>query len=443
LNKKFMYSFGATALAIAYMAFSTYIMFFYVDVMKLPVRLAGLAILIYAIWNAVNDPLAGFISDNTKSRWGRRLPYLIFSALPLCVIFFLLWIPPFNGLENSTALFIYFLILICLFDGLYTLIAVNWTALFPEMFQPFRERININTVRQGFWLVGLLIGVAVPPFLYSAWGWWSMGLSFSIIILLLLLMAIYGSRERKEFSLETQPHALKALRETINNKSFIILALGNLLLQYSFTMILAVIPFFAKYILKCDQRVVSLLVVAAFLAALPMLFVWKRLALRYGAKNCLLTSMAFLFVWLAPLLFIDNFYQVVFIAAMIGAGVAGFILVADVMLADVIDEDELNNGVRREGMYFGMNNFFTRLAIGLEAFSLSAVFVMTGHNSYVFTQSREFYVGLRILIAGLPMIALASGFAIMLFYPLAGRKMKEMGARVEAMHLKKGVEKNG
>jgi GPH family glycoside/pentoside/hexuronide:cation symporter len=123
----------------------------------------------------------------------------------------------------------------------------------------------------------------------------------------------------------------------------------------------------------------------------------------------------------------------------IGIGLAGFILIVDLIIADVIDEDETKTGTRREGMYFGANAFITRFAIALEAISMGVIFMSTGYNPYVFTQTREFLAGLRWLVAGFPIMALILAFVIIWFYPLSGKKLAEMDAQMEKIHEKKGV----
>lgn len=436
---KLAYSFGAVATALSYQAFSTYIIFFYVDVMKLPVRLAGIGMLIYAAWNAVNDPIAGFISDNTRTRRGRRIPYLAFGAIPFGIVYFLLWIPPFSGLYQSFSLFLYFTFFICLFDGFYTLTVLNWAALYPEMFPSLRERAEVNSYRQSFGMFGLLIGIALPPLIYGSLGWGIMGAAFGALITLSLLIAIRGSSEKKEFIPDRPLGLLPALKATLNNRSFLSFAFANLFVQYTFTLLLATVPFFAKYILKANPQEITSILAAAFLTAIPMLFVWRFLTVKFGAKKCFMASMLVLALFLIPLFFIKSFGLVLLTSALIGIGLAGFILISDVIISDVIDEDEMNTGTRREGMFFGMNAFITRFAIGLEAFSMSAVFILSGYNPYVFTQTHGFEGGLRLLIAGLPIIALAFGFAIMFLYPLAGKRLEEMRSKLKELHEKKGV----
>jgi GPH family glycoside/pentoside/hexuronide:cation symporter len=126
-------------------------------------------------------------------------------------------------------------------------------------------------------------------------------------------------------------------------------------------------------------------------------------------------------------------------SVLIGIGLAGFILISDIIISDVIDEDETITGVRREGIYFGVNAFITRFAIGLEAFCMGAVFLFSKYNPYIYTQPREFLSGLRLLIAGFPILAMALAFIIMFFYPLSGERLKQLRERLCSLHAKKGI----
>ncbi|MDD5593581.1 MAG: MFS transporter, partial [Candidatus Margulisbacteria bacterium] len=336
--RKLAYSAGGLAIALSSQAFSTYIIFFYVDGAKLPVYLAGMAMLIYSVWNAINDPIAGLISDSTHSRWGRRLPYLVASALPFGLVFFLLWVPPFSGLDQPFLLFLYFVVLVCLFDGLNAVIGVNWAALFPEMFHSLKERVEINSYRQAFGLTGILFGLALPPLFFGSVGWGWMGAIFGLAIFLILVVAIAGSRERKEFSREHSLSLIQELKATFKNRSFLTFVLANLFVQYAVTTSLAVMPFFAKYVLGANPQTVALILAAAFLPAIPMLFFWRIIAGRLGAKPVFLTAQILLALFLLPLFYIKSLGFILLDAALISAAMAGYLLTTDVLIADIIDE---------------------------------------------------------------------------------------------------------
>jgi GPH family glycoside/pentoside/hexuronide:cation symporter len=440
LPRKLAYSFGAVATALSYQAFATYIIFFYVDVVKLPAYLAAIGMLIYGIWNAINDPLAGYISDHTHSKWGRRVPYIAMGAIPFGIIYFLLWIPPFTDFGQVISLFLYFVFFICLFDGFYTVTILNWSSLYPEMFPTLKERSQVNAFRQTFGMMGLILGIAIPPLIYGSIGWGWMGAIFGAIITASLLIALWGCREHIQFSREKQLPLFASFRATLKNRSFLTFVFSNLFVQYTFTIILATIPFFAKYVLNEGPQGTTAILAAAFLTAIPMLYVWERVANKFGAKRSFMATMVFLVLALIPLFFVKSFGAALLTSFLIGVGLAGFILIVDLIISDVIDEDETRTGTRREGMYFGANAFITRFAIGLEAMSMGLIFVLTGYNPYIYSQSGAFLIGLRVLIGALPIFALTLAFAIIWFYPLSGRKLEEMETRVAGIHARKGID---
>ncbi len=421
--KNIAYSFGAVATALSYQAFSAYILYFYVDTIKLSAWLASIGMLIWGVFNALNDPLVGFISDRTKSRWGRRIPYILFTALPFGLIYFLVWSPPFD-VVNEIALFLYFLIFICLFDLCYTIVVLNWASLFPEMFPSLEERAQVNSYRQSFGMFGLIIGIALPPLIYTTLGWSAMGAIFGALIVSAYYISLWGAKE-KEAAKRIEPLGLKeSFKHTFINGSFMAFVASNLLIQYAFTMVLAIMPFFAKYILRIEDIKITFIMLATFLSAIIMMFVWRILTIRLSAKRAYLIAILLFAISLLPFFVISNYYLCILAAIFVGATFSGIILISDVLISDIIDEDAVNTKTRREGMYFGTNAFICRFAIALEAASIGFIFISTEYNPVIFSQTKEFLLGLRWLISGLPALALALAFIIMRFYPLDEVKVK-------------------
>jgi len=436
LAKKIAYSFGAIAQTLSYQAFAAYILFFYVDHMKLNPLLAAVAMVIYAVWNAFNDPLAGYLSDRTRTKWGRRIPYIMFGAVPFGLVYFLLWSPPFSQ-DNMIFLFIYFLLFICLFDACYSFVIINWFSLFPEMFGSLKERARVNSIRQVFGIVGLIVGLSLPPILYSSIGWPSMGAIFGLIITVSLFIALFGSKEKKEFSLDKSLGLIPAVKFTLKNRSFLIFVSSNLFIQYALTVVLAMFPFYAKYILDLGPRETSFVFLAALVFEMPTLFVWAMAATRFGAKNVYMAAIASFACFLFPFFFVSSNISAFITAAFLGTALAGVIVLSDVLISQVIDEDELRTKTRREGTYFGVNAFVTRFAIALEAASIGGIFFLTKYNPRISIQPGAFLVGLRILMAGLPMLAMASAFILMIYYPIYGERLKKLSSDVDALHREK------
>jgi GPH family glycoside/pentoside/hexuronide:cation symporter len=434
--RKLAYSFGAVATALSYQAFSAWILFFYVDVKKLTPMLAGIAMILYGIWNAVNDPLAGYISDRTRTKWGRRIPYIAIGAIPFGIIYYLIWSPPFDA-NQMIWLFVYFILIINLFDTFYTFVILNWASLFPEMFPSLKERAEVNSFRQFFGVIGLMIGIALTPLIYSSIGWSGMGILYGGIIVLSLFVSLLGSREKREFSLDKSLGVKDAVLKSLKNRSFLTFVVSNLFVQYTFTMVLAILPFFAKYLLGVGERETFMILITAFIFEIPMLFIWGKAAVRFGAKPIYLTAIACFGIFLIPFLVINDVVGSMIISAFLGASLGGVIVLSDVVISDIIDEDEIMTGTRREGMYFGVNAFVTRFAIALEGASVWLIFTLTHYDAALKAQPVSFNYGLRLLIALFPFFSMLLAFIIMRYYPLAGARLKQLKESLEKIHLEK------
>lgn len=438
-SRKLAYSLGNLAASLTYNAFFTYVNFFYVDTLKLPAGLFALGFTLYTIWNAINDPLAGALSDRTRTRWGRRIPYIALGSLPLAVFFGLVWLAPFRG--DDPRLFGYFLIIIFLFDTFYTFVTLNLVALFPEMYPSLAERAEVSGYRQIFGLVGLVLGIALPPILYGSIGWGPMGLLFGLVSAICLYVSLWGSRERAGFQRDEPLPLKEALLGTLSNRSFDSFVVSYILVQYAFSLIMAAIPFYAKYVLHLAAQDTSFLLLATILVAFPMLSFWGRVAVRWGSRTAMLGAMGVLAVSLLPFLVVQDFRSALLATAAVGLGLGGLILLIDVLLADIVDEDEIKTGVRREGMYFGMSGFLGRLSGVLQTQTINGILLFTGYNAALSVDAQPAAVvdGLRALVSVIPMIALGLGAVALLFYPLHGKHLARVKGELATLHARKSA----
>jgi GPH family glycoside/pentoside/hexuronide:cation symporter len=217
--------------------------------------------------------LFGQISDSTRTKWGRRIPYVAGFTLPLCIAFALLWMPPYPaGAEKS--LFIWYFVVIFLFDGLFTIVVLNWTALFPEMYPKLEDRARVSALRQVLGIIGLIFGVALPPVLAERFGWRFVGISFGILGLVTMYASLYGAKERPEYAQEPSLPLVQALKETYLNKSFLTYVIPAMLIQYTFVALQAVIPFYTKYVLNASEFETTIFLGAMFVTAIPLAAVW-------------------------------------------------------------------------------------------------------------------------------------------------------------------------
>ncbi len=432
------YSSGSLAAALAYQAFGTYVMFFYLDVAKLSTTLYALGFFLYGLWNAVNDPLFGQLSDRTRTRWGRRTPYIAMGALPLAVAFYLVWTPPF-GPDRMIALFAYFLASIFVFDTLFSLVILNWTALFPEIARTLRERAEVAAWREAFSIIGLILGIALPPVIYGTWGWRMLGMLFGLITLLSLAVAVWGGRERPEFSRDRPLGLREALGHTFRNRSFVTIVFANTFIQFAFIVLTATVPFYVKYVLGGGETETSIILGATFVMALPMVYGWAGVAMRRGARWALMASTLMFAAALIPFAFVRTFAGGVVTTMLMGTGLAGLIVLVNILLADVCDEDELRTGTRREGMYFGINGLFIRLAISLQALVVSGMLHFGGYDAYLEVQPDSAILALRSLMTAVPIAALAVTWLCLRAYPLHGARLEAVKDAVERLHAEKAA----
>ena len=440
--RKLLYAFGMFGVTLSYQAFTGWIQFYYLDILRLAPAAMSVAWVIFTLWNMINDPVAGQLSDNTRTRWGRRIPWIAGLSIPLGISFYLLWAVPPGLIGENAALFSglwwYFLAVLLIFDTLWSAITINYVALFPEMFPKQSERASVSGWRQAFTIMALILAIVLTKDIAERIGWAKMGMLFGSITTLAFLISLLGSKERPEnHTDEPSVPFIDALRYTFRNRSFLWFVFMNLMVEFTLLVLPAVVPLYAKYVLGVtDGLLQGLLSGAAFLTAIPAFVLWTWAAKRWETRTVLMASMLAFGLLLLPLLVVQNYTQAILTTATLGVGLAGLLMLRDIMLADIVDEDSLVAGVRREGMYFGMNGFIIRLAFAFQGAMLGGMLALTGYNPALESQPPNVALGLRILITLTPMAAMAVGIFAASKYPLHGARLQavktQLGSQEEA-----------
>ena len=169
--QQWAYSLGNLGCSIPYQAVGAVLLFFYVDIQKLSPVWAAMVMTGYAIYNAINNPVMGFLSDRTKTRWGRRIPYILFGTIPYAIFFTLLFLVPFDGQRNPISLLIWFIVGLFLFETTATVVQTAYYSLLPEMFAEYQARTSVAVRMNIFMTVGLIIGAALPITIATILGW--------------------------------------------------------------------------------------------------------------------------------------------------------------------------------------------------------------------------------------------------------------------------------
>ncbi|BAS26104.1 MFS transporter [Limnochorda pilosa] len=427
--RKLVYSGGAVGSSLGAQALGAYLFFFYVDVSKMAPAVVGYGLALYSLWNAINDPVLGFLSDRTRTRWGRRIPYVLAGVVPLGIAFYLVWSPHLFFGEGRPTL-AYFLAVTFAFDFFYTLVVLNWTALFPEMFPSLEERAQVSAWRQVFGLIGLAGALGGAPLVYSTLGWPAMGVLFGALTAIPLALSMLGAKE--DPTRRGQDVGLdEALARTLVNGSFVSFALTSFLIQLVFGLLLAALPFYVKYVLRLEPVALTFIQVGLILVTLVSLLVWRRFTVAWGPKRAMQRSIGLFTLLLVLFWFPNDLTSAVAAAAAVGTGLGGILLLLDVLLSDVIDEDAVKSGARREGMYFGVHALIIRLNISAQGFIQSAVLTATGYDAELAVQPASAVLGMRLLMTAIPIGVSLLALLALHFYPLAGERLREMKERLQ------------
>ncbi len=417
LNSPAAYALGMFAMMVPSQAFSAFYSYYYVEKLGLGIGLATIARTIYLIWDAVNNPMAGYLSDRTNTRHGRRRPW-IFAAIPFFMLSFILVFSAPGGMGDA-GLFVWFLTALILFEGVATILWVNYGALFPELFRGDRLRAKASAVQQAYQIVAVLIGTALTPIVYDAIGFGPMAVVYSFVFAVFMLWFAFSVRENEEARKEPPLPLKEAFRETLKNKPFWIFHIANSFAQTVNGLLASMIPFYAKYALKIPESQVSILMAAVFVSIVPLVAVWYYLVRRLGGLRGWQLALAVYGLSAIPLWFGQNLGGGIAAGIVVGFGMAGFLVTPSVLSGRIIDLDAEKTGRRREGVYTAVGGFITRSSGLISALAFWIVGLIFGYVSGDDPGPHP-ETTFRVLISVVPLLLLAISFAISLF-------MKDLG----------------
>lgn len=411
VNSPLSYALGMFAMMVPTQAFSAFYSYYYVEKLGLGVGLAALARTIYLIWDAVNQPLFGHWSDRTRTRFGRRKPWL-WASIPLFMLTFcmIFAVPP--GLaQHQNSLFLWFLIALLLFEAVSTVIWVNYGALFPELFRGERLRAQASAIQQGFQIAAILIGSALTPILFAFIGFGYMSLVYALLFAVFMLLCTSSIQENKSIQQEPPLLLKEAFRETLKNREFLLFNIANSFAQTVNGLVSSTIPFYAKYVLNIPESQVSLLLASVFVSVIPLVAVWYWIVNRLGGIRGWRLSMAAYGLSVLPLWFGSGLASGIAAGILVGFGLAGFLVTPPVLSSQIIDRDFAKTGRRREGVYTAVGGFITRSSGLISALSFWVVGLLFGYVSGD-NPGPNPEGTFRVLISAVPFCLLAAAFLL-------------------------------
>jgi len=360
-NKPWRYALSMFGLSIMGYMYATYGTFFYNDKFGLSMQAIAAGNILFSIWDAFNDPISGFLSDKTRTRIGRRKPWLLVS-IPVFVLAAVLFFSPPSGLGGGTALAVYFTFFLMLTETANTIATVNYHSLLPELFRETSGRNRANAIRQALQLVGMIVGVSLTPLVAAALGYQMTAVLMGLLGGALVLYSVLGCKERDEFSEMPQPKLTDTLKALAVNRNFWCVSVSHFFYQATTGLLLAGIPFFIKYTLGESEGMTALLTGAVFVTAIPSMFFWYWMINRYGTLRVWRMALIWLGLALVPMYFATSLIPACLAGMLIGIGIAGVTANLDMVNSELIEEDAARNGFRREASFFSGISFVTRLS---------------------------------------------------------------------------------
>jgi len=408
-------------------AFSA-ITFFYNTVLGLDAKLIGIAWLIFSFWNAINDPLFGFIEDHTKSeKYGRRIPYIRFGAPLYGLSFILCWIP-FMDVNSQLALFFNFIIVIFIFDTLFTILGLINFTLPAEMAITAKERANLLIYSTIISSTAYLISFIIPLFLLTGSDAPSSPQPFIITMIIvgifsaiILFICSYYLKENKYTQMEDTLPVLQGIKETFKNKPFMVFEVANFSFTIAQTILTTAIYYYADYMLRLPGFLNSVPLILVFLMVFSFIIVFNKLVGKYGVKKTfifaiLLTGVGFLLIFF----FGWTFSSAIIGFIIIGIGFSGYMLVNQVLVADIVDYDEIRTGKRRETTYSGINALITKPAISIANWLFLLIIDFFAFDPEKTIQDFPAQLGIMLGFSLIPSIFLLLGGLVMFYYSLDG-----------------------
>jgi GPH family glycoside/pentoside/hexuronide:cation symporter len=433
---KFFYGIGDLGNAVVNSAIQFFLMKFYTDGALILPALAGNALLIGKVWDAVNDPLFGWITDRTKSRFGKRRVFMLFGAIPLAISIALLWFVPTSNLVWT---FVWIAATFILFDTVWTITNVPYYALTSELTDDYDERSSLTTYRMVMAVPAYLVGAALTPaivglFAMQRTGFAFIGIAYGVLAAVALLISAAGFRERKGLAV-TKPEAspLKSLLVALKNKPFVWLCATYFVINISFAFIKILMAYYIEYqlLMKAQTSLVMGLMLICVTISLPF-WQWVGRKMDKGPAYALGMLVGGLAVVLTFFLPHHSTGLIYLVSVLAGFGFSAQWIFPWSMIADVADYDRVESGQQRSGMYYGVWGLATKIS---EALALAGVgWILTGFG-YVpnVEQTPHALFGIRLFFGFIPAAFIVVALPFLLKYPITRHSHAKVRARLETL----------
>lgn len=403
LSTKLLYGFGTVAFGVKDQGFSSLLLIFYNQVVGLPAATVGLAIMVALVVDSVLDPVMGQVSDNWRSRWGRRHPFMYAAAVPAALSFILLWNPP---AWPPAALFAYLVAVAVVIRSFITMYEIPSSALAPELTQDYHERTRVFAYRQFFgWLGGVGMSIlalqvflrpsaAYPVGQLNPEGYKAYALVAAAVMAIAILVSALGTH-RHIPNLRNPPQRklslgllLRETRATLAHRSFLTLIVAGLFNAMAQGLVLSLSLYIGTYLWALSSGQLSILAASNFLSAILALAFAPMASKAFGKRDAarLLKGASIVFATAPIVLRLMGVFPangdpallpILVVASTLATAttIMTSIMISS-MMADVVENSELRTGRRSEGLFFSVSAFVAKAVSGVGIFISGAILAL-------------------------------------------------------------------
>ncbi|MFX1451697.1 MAG: MFS transporter [Promethearchaeota archaeon] len=403
---------------------------FYETEVFLSIWYITIGIVIYGIWNMVNDPFAGHISDlpiPLTKKLGKRFAWFLITALPTALIFAFIFMPPME--MNEIYIFLWILIILCLFDTLFSFLTINWQSIYPDKFRSQKERTKIGAIQIIMSLIGMVLGLSFPFLIITQKApgenipsYFLMGWIVSVIVLITIILMIPGMREdremidrmlKKDKQKEKKKNYIEKIKYAAKQKNFVSYLFAYLAQNVVMALLLSSLPYWIQYVSHIDSSLLPVLIFSFLLGSLVSVPLWLWVARKYGNRIGYMFGTGGSAVCLFAGLFVINIIGVFIVLICTGFFMTASWTLLYPCFSDVIDEIVVETGKRDDGIYYGIRTFFGRLCIIIQAITFAILHTITNFQPTSTEQTAEAQFGIVLGMFFVPAIFYMIGFLFM------------------------------
>lgn len=437
LTTKLAYGVGELAGSLPGNILVFFFLIFLTDAVGLSPTLAGTVVMIAKIWDGINDPLVGWLSDRTRSPLGRRYPWILGGAIPLGLFFALHWvIPPIN---NQLLLFSYYTLISLGFYAAFTSVLLPFGTLVAEITESYDQRTSLISFKSIFSIGGSIFALTLAQIVFQSveneqQQYLILGATCSLIAIIAIFVSCWGTyksyfaaQQRRSTPKTARPISiLQQFRVAFSNRPFLYVIGIYLFSWLSLQITAAILPYFVVYWMGLPRDKVTQMALCVQGTALLTLFLWSLASRRLSKKTIYCLGIPFTIAAELGFLFLQPNQENLMYALgiMAGIGLATTYLVPWSMLPDVIDLDELNTGERREGIFYGFLVQIQKVGVAIAIFLVGRILDWSGWVKPIageigVRQPDSVLWAIRLITGLLPAVILTGGLVLAFFYPIS------------------------